>query len=80
MDARDLRRALRLVAHELNRAPSDWLTTPARDHLALALTAADKALAGAQGGDHLAEAAARLLFALERREQTTPAVRRYGAE
>ncbi len=40
-----------------------------RDHLAAALTAADKAATNAMGGDHLSEACAHLLFALELRER-----------
>jgi len=68
MDAHDLRRALRLVAHELNGAPHDWQSISSREHLELALKAADKALVNAHGGDHLAEAAARLLQAIQRRE------------
>jgi hypothetical protein len=40
-----------------------------RKYLALALQAGARALTGAAGGDHAAEAAAHLLFALELRER-----------
>jgi hypothetical protein len=45
-----LHRALALVAHELNRAPAEWLGAPSREHLVRALEAGDRALTGAQGG------------------------------
>jgi hypothetical protein len=55
---------LRVLAH----TPRRWHQMTAREHLERALKAADKALVNAHGGDHLAEAAAHLLLALERRE------------
>jgi hypothetical protein len=57
-------------------APTDWRRLDSREHLTLALTAADKALTGAHGGDHLAEACAHLLFALEVRERDRLAARK----
>jgi hypothetical protein len=71
IDARDLRLALRCVAHVLDGVVGgrDWRDLSVRDHLALALQAGDRALTNAHGGDHLAEAAARLLLALEGRER-----------
>lgn len=69
MDASDIRRALRLVAHEMNHAPSNWQRVSSREHLAFAVKAEDRALVGAAGGDHLTEAALALLFALELRER-----------
>jgi len=68
LDARDLRRGLRVLSHALNRV-GDWRRRSSREHLELGLKAADKALVNAHGGDHLAEAAAHLLLALEQREQ-----------
>jgi len=71
IDATDLRLALRAVAPVLDRIaddPRDWRQMTPRDHLALGVECADKELTGALGGDHLAEAAARLLMALQRRE------------
>jgi hypothetical protein len=46
MDARDIRRALAAVAHELNRAPRDWQRLSAREHLVRAMQAGDRALTG----------------------------------
>jgi hypothetical protein len=44
----------------LAHMPRRWREMTTREHLELALKAADKALVSANGGDHLAEAATSL--------------------
>ncbi len=68
MDGRDVRSALRLTAHALNSI-AGWRQLTPRQHMEIALEEIDKEMVGALGSDHLADAAARLLLALELRER-----------
>jgi hypothetical protein len=71
IDGAILRAGLKVLAHALNRIaaePQSWQKMTERAHLELALKAGDRALVNALGGDHLAEAAAHMLLALQCRE------------
>jgi hypothetical protein len=78
MDANELRRALKSVAHALEAGEfthrpggeEHWLQLTSRQHAAHAIKHLDQFLVGAEGGeDHLVNCAARLLFAIELRER-----------
>ncbi len=74
MEATELRRALRVLAHVFEQgeftheagSPNHWLRLSVRAHAARAMEHLDRHLVGAGSGDeHLSHAAARLVLALE---------------
>jgi hypothetical protein len=78
VDAGELRKALRKVAHILEvgdanhpvSAPNFWQKLPVREHLRRAMVHLERSLLDVRGrDDDLAHAATRLLLALELRER-----------
>jgi len=85
VEAIEVRHALAVIARVLNEserthppeAANNWLRLSVRDHIGRAINHATKALMGvADDGDDLANAACRLLLALERRERERATLQR----